>query len=197
MSVEYDLYQTPTPENSGKKPQLHARVANANTINMKHLAKKIEKSTTISRADMMAVIVELGNAFITELSNGNRLHIEGIGYFQMTLSCPAGVEKPSDIRSESISFKSISFTPEKMLKRQLQGIKFVRSTRSNHSMHTSDAEIQSILAAYFENHSYITRAEFERIFYMTRSTAFRRIKALVKAGFLQRDPTADLYLPVQ
>ena len=105
MKVEYDLYKSPPREVDGKEvAHLHARVARSKTVSIWSLGDDIQKATSLTKSDLRAVLCEMSDRFVEELQKGNCVHIDGIGYFQMTLSCPADVEKEGEVRAESIRF---------------------------------------------------------------------------------------------
>lgn len=197
MKVEYDLYKSP-PKKVGEKEvtRLHARVASSKTVSIADMEENIQKSTSLTKTDVKAVVHEVGERFLEELGKGNRVHLEGIGYFQMTLACPPDIIDKNDARAESIHFKSIAYTPEKELRKQLSGTKFVRSERGDHTIGYSDIELIGILTDYFKNHDYITRYDLECVCGMTRSTAYRRIKVWISEQKLKKVPRIDAYSPV-
>lgn len=196
MPVKYDLYQTPSPTGKNKKIKLHARVKTTETIGMKKLAKNIQSRCTLTEADIKGVLSAMKDSIIDVLKEGERVHIEGLGFFQMTLQCPQ-VSSAQEIRAESISFKSIAFRPEKELKGEFVDTHFVRAEVKNHSQDCSDTSIQMQLTEYFKEHDYITRSEFAKLCQLTTTTACRRIKILVQNGELQREGIyrSPIYVP--
>lgn len=176
--------------------RLHARVADTHTVGITDLEGSIQRSTTLTRTDLRAALVEIGERFLEELQNGHRVHLEGVGYFQMTLTCPPDIKDRSEVRAESIHFKSIAYTPEKYLRKHLKHTKFVRSDRSGHTVDYSGIELMGILTDYFKDHDYITRSELEEVCGMTRSTAYRRLKAWREEGLMKKITGIDAYAPV-
>ena len=150
MKVEYDLYKSPPREVDGKEvAHLHARVARSKTVSIWSLGDDIQKATSLTKSDLRAVLCEMSDRFVEELQKGNCVHIDGIGYFQMTLSCPADVEKEGEVRAESIRFKSVVYKPEKAICGKLEGLKFVRSERGEHTLNYSDIERWEYLVTIF------------------------------------------------
>lgn len=195
--VEYDLYKSPPRKVGGKEvTRLHARVANAKTVSIADMEEAVQKSTSLTKTDLKAVMHEVGERFREELAKGNRVHVEGIGYFQMTLSSPPDIKDKNDARAESIHFKTVAYTPEKDLRRKLSSTKFVRSERGDHTVVRSEIELMGILTDYFKDHEYITRFDLEDVCGMTRSTASRRIKAWVEEKKLKKILRIDAYSPV-
>ena len=187
MTVIYDFYETPVPDGQEKKGELHVRVLPRQTVNSEELAKTIHQRSTFMESEVGAVINLLRNLIVEKLKDGDRVHLDGLGFFQMTATCPP-VRSEKEIRAESAKFKSVSFRPEKDLKRELYAsTHFVRVDIKNHSKDTSLAEIDAILTDYFKNNNYITRADFERICRLTKTTANRRLKTLVDDGHLRKE----------
>lgn len=186
MSAEYDFYQNPVPPGSNKKPRLHARIVTNGTVGTEKLAQEIHGRCTLTTGDIQATLISLSQVITEHLRQGDRIHITGLGYLQMTLQCPP-VKSPKEIRGESIRFKSVAFRPEIGLKNALKTTKFVRTTRKNHSNKYSEIEVDGLLTSYFLDHPYITRVEFEHLCGFTKGTANRRLSQLVKDGKLKKE----------
>lgn len=196
MAVEYDLYQTPVPGNRAQEERYHARVVNRKTTDTAQLAKEIQSRCSLTAGDVKATLEELSQVIAEKLSNGERVHIKGLGYFQMALQCPP-VGNPKEIRAESIRFKSVSFRPEIELKNTLAATAFQRASVKRHSKKLSDREIDNMLAELFAANEYITRAELQQKCQCTRTEAIRRINLLLNAGKLVRKgyKNAPIYFP--
>ena len=88
MAVQYDFYKNPSPKDSQKPVRSHARVVPYGTVDTNKLAQRIHSRCTVTPADVKAVLSSLSDVVIEELKDGNRIHIEGLGYRQITLECP-------------------------------------------------------------------------------------------------------------
>ncbi|MCD7850488.1 MAG: HU family DNA-binding protein [Parabacteroides sp.] len=183
MSVQYDFYKNPSPKDSKKRPRYHARVVPYGTTDTKRLAEKIHARCTATPADVAAVLSSLTDVIVEELSDGNRVYIEGLGYLQIVPQCPS-IQSTKEIRAESIHFKTVSFRPEIALKGRLRTVQFERALRKNHSSNVSPEQTTALLRTYFAEHDHMTRTDFQRICWFTTSTANRRLKDLVECGKL-------------
>ena len=172
MTAIYDFYKNPKQKDSTEKTRYHARVVTNQTISTDELARKIHTLTSLSD-----VIVE-------ELKNGNRVYIDGLGYLQITLTCPE-IETTDKTRAQSIHFKSVAFRPEVRLKEQLKDTHFKRAENKTHSKEHTTEDLEKLLTRYFQSHESINRQQFEQLSGFTRTTASRRLKALVEAGKLK------------
>ena len=173
MAVQYDFYKNPSPKDSKKRVRYHARVVPYGTVDTNKLAQRIHSRCTVTPADVKAVLSSLSDVVIEELKDGNRIHIEGLGYLQITLECPP-IQSTKEIRAESIRFKSVAFRSEAELRKRLRIARFERAPRKNHS--------SGLLAGYFATHDHITRIGFQTLYGFTRTTANRRLKELRETG---------------
>lgn len=181
MSAKYDFYKTPDPKGNKKHTRYHARVVPNGTISTEDLAKKIHARCTVTTADVNAVLISLSEVIIEELRRGSRVYIKGLGYLQVTLQCPS-IQSTNEIRAESIRFKSIAFRPEVEMKEELSKMTFERTRQKIHSAELSAEHIDQLLTDYFEENEHLTRSDFQRICGMTRTTANRRLQALLAEG---------------
>ena len=180
MAAKYDFYKTPVSKDSTKRPRFHARIVSSGTIDTDDLAKRIHGRCTVTPADVAAVLISLSEVTAEYLREGKRVHIDGLGYLQVTLQCPA-VQSTHEIRSESIRFKSVAFRPEVELKDSLKTMTLERAKYKSHSRQLEPDRIDQLLASYFAEHEYMTRVAFQRLCGLTNSTASRRLHQFVEA----------------
>lgn len=197
MGLNYDFYKNPSPKDQPRKTRLHARVVPTGTMNTDTIAKLIHETTSMSTGDVKGVLTALTELMARELSYGYRIHLEGLGYFQLTLSCPP-VRTPKEIRAESIRAKSVVYRADAEMKKHFKSIRCTRIREKNHSHEFSEIEIDGILTTHFLDNQYITCRQFQRLCGLTTSTAYRRFKQLITANKLQRSTLQrSLYEPVK
>ena len=82
--------------------------------NSKRLAKDIEKESTVSYTDIMAVLTSLPSVMQRYLAEGHTVKLEGIGTFYLTVQCTkTGVERKEDCSQEQITNVKVQFRPER------------------------------------------------------------------------------------
>ena len=182
MAIKFEFYESPNTIGTRKK-RYHARVVNWQRINTDYLAREIQYGSSLTVADIKATIISLSEKLAYYLKDGARVHIEGIGYFHISLTCPE-TRTPSSTRANKVKFKSVTFRADKELKKQLVNVKTERSKYKPHSIPVTDEKIDKGLTEYFQTHSVLTRREFEQLFTLTRATAGRYITRLAKEGKL-------------
>lgn len=197
MALHYDLYENPLPDGKRRK-RLHARVVTQGTTGTEDLVDRIHDRCSLTPGDVRAALSELADVMAYELAHGKRVHLEGLGYFQLTLEMPP-VREAKDIRSGSIHVKSIAFRPEVGFKERFLSLELRRAREKNHSSVCSDEKIERLLAGYFEQHDHLTSLQFQSLCGLTRSTAQRRLKTLLAEGKLRKTGHrgAPLYIPVE
>ena len=196
MAIEYDFYRNPNSQGTNKK-RYHARVVSSHRVSTDQLAKEIQKECTLTTADIKAVLMTLGDKLAHYLGEGSKVHMEGIGYFQVNLKCKEEVRTTNAVRSENVEFKSVSYRADNNLKKHLKAQKIQRSKTKIHSAILTEAQIDQTLTTYFTTHETITRRQFQILCSQVKSTAQRPLKKLLEDGKLRNIATAQhpVYMP--
>lgn len=175
--IKFDIYESP---GDGEKKKFHVRTTNRQTISSKDIIHEATRYSTVSRADWMAVVEGLIECMSEQLSSGKRIHINGLGYFSVNIGSSES-ENPKAMTRRTVRVTGVNFLPEKSF------MKSIRSqtgfTRERYKFHTADLspiEADDLLTKYFKDHRSITCAQFQQTCGMTRTTAYRRLAALVQ-----------------
>ena len=196
MSIEYDFYRNPNSQGSNIK-RYHARVVSSDRISTDELAEEIQKECSLTITDVKAVLIALGDKLAKHLGDGSKVHLEGIGYFQVNLQCKEEVCSTRSVRSDNVEFKSVSYRADNDLKKHLKKQKIQRSQTKIHSVEMTEEEIDRKLMDYFKTHDALTRSQFEVLCTQVKSTAHRILQKLVKDGKLKNISTKQhpVYMP--
>ena len=196
MSIEYDFYRNPNSQGTNKK-RYHARVVSSDRITTDELAEEIQNECSLTVTDVKAVLIALGNKLAKHLGDGSKVHLEGIGYFQVNLQCKEEVCTTRSVRSENVEFKSVSYRADNELKKHLKKQKIQRSQTKIHSVEMTEEEIDQKLTDYFKTNDTLTRSQFEVLCTQVKSTAHRILQKLVKDGKLKNVSTKQhpVYMP--
>ena len=98
MAIQFEFYKNPQPEKEGEEPSYHPRVVNFQHVTTQKLAREIHMATTFGKAEVEAMLMELSRCMGNHLCEGERVHLDGIGYFQITLQTTYDVRNTSHIR---------------------------------------------------------------------------------------------------
>ena len=196
MAVQFEFYKSPDSDGQGEDDRYHARVVNFQHITTDYLASVIHESTTLAESDVKSVLMSLSHHMGIHLKDGERVHLEGLGYFQVSLQCTEPVTSIKT-RADKVVFKAVTFRADKTLKNELHGLKTERSAFRNHSSKISDTEIEERLKSYFAEKPVLTRRDFERLCMLTTTTASRYIHRFKEEGKLKNINTAyqPIYVP--
>ena len=196
MSTEYDFYRNPNSQGTNKK-RYHARVVSSDRITTDELAEEIQNECSLTITDVKAVLIALGDKLAKHLGDGSKVHLEGIGYFQVNLQCKEEVCTTRSVRSENVEFKSVSYRADNELKKHLKKQKIQRSQTKIHSVEMTEEEIDQKLTDYFKTNDTLTRSQFEVLCTQVKSTAHRILQKLVKDGKLKNVSTKQhpVYMP--
>jgi Bacterial nucleoid DNA-binding protein len=123
MSFYYDLY--PIHDNINEKPKtgLIARAKSRGTIGIDMLSRTMSDRMTFTRAEIRAIIEALIDESEFYLSNGWNVSLGELGTFSIVAQSEI-VQKPSDLRGESIQLKRIVFRPGRNLYHRLKSVCF-------------------------------------------------------------------------
>ena len=196
MSIEYDFYRNPNSQGTNKK-RYHARVVSSDRISTDELAEEIQKECSLTITDVKAVLIALGDKLAKHLGEGSKVHLEGIGYFQVNLQCKEEVRTTRSVRSDNVEFKSVSYRADNELKKHLRNQKIQRSQTRIHSREMTEEEIDQKLSDYIKTHDTLSRSQFEVLCTQVKSTAHRILQKLVKDGKLKNVSTKQhpVYMP--
>lgn len=196
MTIQYDFYRNPNSEGTNKK-RYHARVVASGQVSTEQLAKEINQECSLTPADVKAVLICLGDKLAKHLSEGRKVHLEGVGHFQVNLRCKEEVRTVHAIRSDNIEFKSVSYRADIELKKYLKQQKIRRSHTKIHSKPMAEEEIDLKLTEYFAVQTTLTRRDFQILCSQVQTTANRILRKLVEKGKLKNisTPRNPVYVP--
>ena len=82
-------------------------------VETKDIVKDLATISTVSRADINAVLGDLAQVLHGYMKNGKSVHLEGLGYFRYTLSA-TGVASVDDFDfDEQLKSVKVQFSPER------------------------------------------------------------------------------------
>lgn len=187
MAIKFEFYRTPVTAGTRKK-RYYPKVMHARRVDTEKLAQEIHQCCTLTVSDVRAVLIALSEQLASHLENGERVHVEGLGSFYVTLKAPE-VRDPKTVRASSVRVKTVRFCPDMELKELLEGAEIKRSDWRPHSRVWTSAEMDARLADYFQRETFLTRRIFQELFVLTKTTALRYIRQLVAEGKLQNTGT--------
>ena len=183
-TIAYQLYERNdlTGRATKKNPTMGVTIVGSEVITTSKLADAINYASSITQADVLAVLQAVGQHLADALLDGNRVELDHLGTFSLTLTC-GNKRKEDHITSKDISVSRISFAPCAELEHAIRSAKVVSGGPTG-TKKLTDAVIEKRLAEYFATNNSMSRSTFERICECSRHTALLKLKELVKAGKL-------------
>ena len=87
-------------------------VKSVSNYDAKRLAKDIEKESTVSQTDVMAVLNAIPNVMSRYLAEGHSVKLDGIGSFHLTFECKkTGVDTPEEVSIDQVTNIKVQFRP--------------------------------------------------------------------------------------
>ena len=198
MAIQFELYKTPRPQNEADKETYHARVVNFQHIDTDYLARQIQTATSLTEGDVKSVLESLSHFMGERLREGESVHLDGIGYFQIKLNSQEPITSPK-LKANQIKLKAnISFKADIKLKKSVSVVHLERSKVKRHSASRTNEEVDKLLTNYFSNNSILTRPDFQGLCNFTATTAARHIRRLKEEKKLQNINTYynPIYAPM-
>ena len=183
-TIAYQLYERNdlTGKSTKKNPTMGVSIVSSRVVTTKEMADDINHASSVTQSDVAAVLQAVGQRIAEALLDGNRIEIDHVGTFSLTLTC-GNKRKEDYITSKDISVSRISFAPCTELWNAMRGATIVSGGPTGNKR-LSDATIEKRLEEYFTTHDSLSRSTFERICECRRHTALTKLKELVKAGKL-------------
>ena len=192
MPISYDFYENPK-SNSEEETSYHLRAISMGTVSTRDIAKRIQNETSLTRSDVMACLAALSHCMTSSFAEGHRVHLEGIGYFQIALQAPEGWDS-TQRKVRGVRVKGVRFRADSLLNDQVQGLSVVRCSEhhSSHSSKRTSADRERLLRSYFSEHDYITSREFAALCGLVTSTARRCLACLCQENKIRNIGTRNM-----
>lgn len=190
MSIKYEVQHIENAVGSGEaRPFIRLRQGAAMTA--EQLAAKIAESSTLTPADVKAVMSELCHYAKHELIGGNRFYLPEIGYLSLSVGNTPPEQLPhGKITGKDIYVRNVDFKPEaKFLNEIKQGVNFEKSNYTNMSVDYAEADLWQKVEAYLTESHYITRRIMGSQFGLSRYKAAQWLARFTEEGLLKKEGT--------
>lgn len=124
MPISYNVIERGEPGvKGGGQRKYYASAKTTGEIDIEQLTQRIEKISTVSGADIRAVLYGLVDVVPGELAEGNVIKIGDLGNFQVSISSH-GYETADEVNGNSIRKSRVIFTPGSKFKDMLKTLTF-------------------------------------------------------------------------
>ena len=178
-------WQVKPPGKHDSKPQMFPRITDSEIVNEQQLAELVASHGTLSRGNVKPALNDLAEVMAGLLKEGKTISIPSLGSFKLSIGTDSEIPPDSDRRMQSIIVRGVNFQPDQELLDAIGKPTFLWKPTTGVAIAPTLEQIIPQLLTYFNAHDSITRDEFERIFGLKRTTAYMRLKELVKMGVIQ------------
>jgi len=123
MSLKYRLVQKVNPTKPTDPKKYYANVVTRGEISLRELAKEVAQISTVSIADVTAVVESLLQIIPRHLGQGEIVRLAEFGSMSVTLSSE-GAATPDDFSSNLIKGVNLNFRPGKEINQTLDQVTF-------------------------------------------------------------------------
>lgn len=178
-----------------KPMKLSVELVNSNGENL--LKKELEVKGS-EWQKLTAVLDAVSHVMGRELAEGRQVHLDGIGYFRVSLTTIEPVVAATKRKLTKVKMAGVKFRADQKLKNEIGTIKAKALKANEHSAKLTDKEIDRRLTNYFATRPFMTRNDFQSVCGMMRTTAMRHIRRLRTEGKLKNEGTMlqPIYVPV-
>ena len=124
-SVTYSVVRRKNPRNTMGMARYYAQAQSRGETDVRTLSERIQSMCTVTRADIMAVLVAMETAVRECLSNGEIVRLGELGSLQVSLSS-VGSETKEEFNNSLISKSRILFRPGQTLQEMQRTMKYER-----------------------------------------------------------------------
>ena len=123
MALNYSVALRPNPFDKDASPKAYATAQINGELSLKQLSKRVSSQTTVSRADVVAVLTATVDNLLEALCEGKQVDFGELGKFRLQI-LSQGAETLADFTSENIQGVNIQYIPGEDLKNIFAGLEF-------------------------------------------------------------------------
>ena len=126
MAVKYRLIERANPQDRDLPKKFYAMAIQDRVFKLKDLARELAgRSTTASEGDVYSVLIGLRDLIRDHLDRSDKVVIDGIGSFVMSLSSE-GAESEAKFTQSLIKKVKVSYQEDSEMKEFSKNVKFVK-----------------------------------------------------------------------
>ena len=125
MSIKFNVVERGRPGHAEKPKKYYPSIQSTGRVTVRELAEEAHDISTLSTADIMAVVEAFLMLIPEHLANGEIVELGDFGSFWLRFSAE-GAETPKEVKGANITTLIPRFMPGKRFKRALQTVRFVK-----------------------------------------------------------------------
>ncbi|MCD8177480.1 MAG: HU family DNA-binding protein [Tannerellaceae bacterium] len=193
MPAFYKFVKKPGQGSKNSKQELYPRFVPSDTVKKEEFLEAASAMSGFSKAIIAGILQLFGDLIVRYLSRGKSVTLEGIGTFSLTLTAPPVTNK-SEIRSESIRFKDVTFRSAFSLRHRLKDTSFYRKEEYRPDTCYSPEQRKERLLKYLELYTTFTRKNYMALNKCSKTTAVNDLKLFLNEKIIKKSgPLKGLY----
>lgn len=124
-AIYYSVVQKVNPQNPSGQRMFYAQVQARGAVTIADIAKRIQESSTVTRADIMGTLVALEKTICDGLANGEIVRLGQLGSLQMIVRSN-GAPSEKEFNTSYIKNSYVLFRPGENLTAMLQTLNYQR-----------------------------------------------------------------------
>ena len=187
MEMKYEVHRIKNVQGTGKS-RVYIQLRNKKAQTTEELLREMEASCTLKASDVKAVMTEIREIAIRELSQGKSFHLPEIGYLSLAVgNTPPDKKANGKITGKDIYVRKIRFRAEKKLLAEVsRNVSFTKSNYSTLSAEYSEDALWEKVAAYLSTHPYINQQAMRTEFGLSEYKAKQWLSLFVANGRLKK-----------
>ena len=133
MSIKCFKQKREVPINGVPQEKYVARMQVGEKIDFERIAEMIEKRSTVSNSDILAVLSELETVMCWVMEEGHPVTLGLLGTFYPSMTAKA-CDNPKDVTKDTITKFKCIFKPSKYLKKKFKEVEFVLDDNEVHTV---------------------------------------------------------------
>lgn len=123
MPLNYSVAMRPNPQDKDAAPKAYATAQINGELSLKQLSRRVSSQTTVSRADVVAVLTATVDNLLDALVEGKQVDFGELGKFRLQITSE-GTEKLAEFTADNITGVNIRYIPGTDLKNIFANLEF-------------------------------------------------------------------------
>lgn len=124
MGIRYTIHPTPQPDTNEEEPLCHARALSYGTKRMEDICKLVCERSTVSSADVKAVLDSMVWVIGFSLKHGNHVELEDLGHFSPSLRSRQLPGGKYSVVVDGVNFRCSGKLKQEMAEAELERVKY-------------------------------------------------------------------------
>lgn len=178
MAITFNIHETPQPKGRKGKKLVHARAITNSTMKMEGLCHRVCARSSVSSADVKAVLDSFVWIIGLALENGEHVELEDLGNFSPSLRTQSKGNGKYTIQADGVNFRCSETLKKKMLAAKLKK----EATTPGYE----PAERKERMISYMRNYTSMSATTYANINACSRYRATADLKQFVDEGLICR-----------